>query len=79
VRTGWQDEKGDELNLSWSGPYSWSDFEATNGLPALPAFGGVYLQTVEYRGGYLIYYTGLTGWPVRERFVEHAKCYLAGE
>jgi len=54
---------GDELDLSWSGPYSWLDFEATNGLPALPAFGGVYLQTAEYGGGYLMYCAGVTSRP----------------
>ena len=69
----------DELNLLWSGPYSWPDFEATNGLPGLPVFGGVYLQTAEYEGGYLIYCAGVTGRPFRERFIEHTKCYLAGE
>ena len=30
---------GDDLDPSWSDSYSWADFEATNGLPALPAFG----------------------------------------
>lgn len=72
-------EMGNELNLSCSGPYSWPDFEPTNGLPALPAFGGVYLQTAEYGGGYLIYCAGVTGRPFRERFIEHKRCYMAGE
>src|SRR6516165_2904207 len=71
ARTGWQDETGDELDLSWSGPYSSPDFAATDGSPALPtAFGGVYLQAAECGGGYLIYCAGITGRPFRERFVE---------
>jgi len=50
-----------------------------NGLPALPACGGVYLQTAEYGGGFLIYCAEVTSRPFRERFNEHTKCYLAGE
>jgi len=68
----------DELSLPWSGPYSWPDYEATNGLPVLPTFPGVYLWTAKYESGYLIYCAGITGRPFRKRFEEHTECYLAG-
>src|SRR5205085_2050292 len=68
-----------EMRLSWSGPYSWPGFEETNGLPALPAFPGVYLWTAEYQDGYLIYVAGITGRQFRQRFRQHTPNYLAGE
>src|ERR1700693_5460867 len=68
-----------ELDLSWSGPYSWPEFEENNGLPKLPTLPGVYLWTVEYLGGYLIYAAGITGRSFRKRLREHTPKFLAGE
>jgi hypothetical protein len=68
-----------ELHLLWSGPYSWPDFEAINGLPALPAFPGVYLNGADYKSGYLICSAGITGRPFHKRFREHTKCFLNGD
>lgn len=42
----------------WTGPYSWPGFETHNKLPSLPPACGVYLQTVEHNGGYVIYLAG---------------------
>ncbi len=67
------------LNIVWNGPYSWPGYENENLLSPLPNLAGVYLQTFEYRDGYLIYAAGLTRRPVSQRFREHTKCYMNGE
>lgn len=62
-----------KLTVEWNGPYCWPGFEADTGLPPLPRKkGGVYLQTVEYQGGYLIYLAGHAK-DVRVRFSTHEK------
>src|SRR5271167_2871189 len=66
-----------ETCISWLGPYSWPGFEKTNGLPELPNFAGVYLWTIEYIDGYLIYVAGITG-SLRRRFRQHTDTYFAG-
>ena len=43
------------------------------------AFPGVYLWTVEYLSGYLIYAAGLTRGRFHDRFDEHTGKYLAGQ
>jgi hypothetical protein len=68
-----------EMQVSWIGPYSWPGFQEINGLSELPAFPGVYLWTVAYLSGYLIYAAGLTRRRFRVRFKEHTGKYLAGE
>jgi len=65
------------MHVSWSGPYSWPGFEETSGLPQLPNGPGVYLWTVQYADGYLIYVAGLTV-GFRKRFGQHTEKYLAG-
>ena len=49
-----------EMRASWLGLYSWPSFEKENELPELPALAGVYLFTIEYADGYLIYAAGIT-------------------
>ena len=46
------------IEVVWNGPYSWPGFEDDNKLPAIPEVPGVYLQTFEYQGGYIIYAAG---------------------
>jgi hypothetical protein len=65
--------------ITWTGPYSWPKFEAKNNLPPLPKHPGVYLMTVKYKDGYLIYAAGITRRPIPIRFSEHTKKYLAGD
>lgn len=65
------------MEILWNGPYGWPKFEGD--LPVLPQHSGVYLQTVEYRKGYLIYCAGLTRRPMRKRFAEHTRKYLRGD
>jgi hypothetical protein len=66
-----------EIQLSWHGPYSWPGFEDANGLRMLPTFAGVYLWTIEYGDGHLIYAAGITV-DLRRRFAQHTEKYLAG-
>lgn len=65
------------LEILWTGPYGWPGHE--NRLPSVPEHPGVYLLTVEYKGGYLIYAAGLTRGPIRKRLREHHRKYLRGD
>ena len=64
------------IDCKWGGPFGWPKMEGE--LPRIPAHGGVYLFTVEYQKGYLIYAAGLTSRPMPERFSEHTREYLNG-
>ena len=50
--------KETEIEVTWSGPYSWPGFESKNNLPSIPEVPGVYLWTFDYQDGYLIYARG---------------------
>lgn len=39
---------------------------------------GVYLLTVEYQNGYLIYAAGITTRPIRQRLLAHGRNYMSG-
>ncbi len=67
------------IAINWTGPYSWPKFELENNLPSIPKHPGIYLQTVEYREGYLIHAAGLTRRSVPERFREHTGKYMSGD
>ena len=67
------------IEVRWDGPYSWLAFESENNLRPIPKVPGVYHQTFEYQGGYLIYAAGLTRRPVPIRFREHTRKYMNGE
>ncbi|MBD0328360.1 MAG: hypothetical protein ICV68_18230 [Pyrinomonadaceae bacterium] len=67
------------IEVTWDGPYSWPGFERDNHLPPIPQLPGVYLQTFEYQGGYLIYAAGLTRRPAPKRFRQHTRKYMNGE
>jgi hypothetical protein len=71
--------KAETIEVGWEGPYSWPAFEGENNLHPLPKIPGVYLQTFEYQGGYLIYAAGLTRRPAPERFSQHTRKYMNGE
>jgi len=72
-------QEANTIEAVWNGPYSWPGFEEANKLPAVPNRPGVYLQTFEYNGGYLIYAAGITRRPVPARFSEHTRKYMNGE
>ena len=63
-------------SISWLGPYGWPKLEGD--LPSIPDLPGVYLQTVEYQNGYLIYLAGFTRRPMPKRFREHTRAYMNG-
>jgi hypothetical protein len=67
------------FDLVWSGPYSWPGFETESSLAPLPAQPGVYLMTVDYQDGYLIYAAGLTRRSIRQRLGEHTRKYMSGD
>lgn len=68
-----------KIIATWNGPFSWPGYENINGLPKLPKQSGVYLQTFEYKGGYIIYGAGLTRRNVGVRFKQHDRNYLNAE
>ena len=67
------------LQITWNGPYAWPTFEGQTGLQSIPKLSGLYLQTFEYKSGYIIYAAGLTRRPVPARFKEHTQKYMNGE
>jgi hypothetical protein len=68
-----------EIDVVWSGPYAWPTYESETNLPSIPKQPGVYLQTFEYQGGYLIGGAGITRRPVPDRFREHTLHYMNGD
>jgi len=67
------------FQTTWNGPYAWPAFEDQTGLLPIPKLSGLYLQTFEYKSGYIIYAAGLTRRPVPARFKEHTQKYMNGE
>ena len=65
-----------EIDVEWLGPYGWPKLEGD--LPFVPEEPGVYLLTVEYQNGYLIYAAGITRRPMPKRFREHTREYMNG-
>lgn len=66
----------DTLDIKWTGPFGWPKFE--DKFEALPKISGVYLFTVEYQNGHLIYSAGITRRPMSNRFREHTREYMNG-
>jgi hypothetical protein len=67
------------IESKWTGPYGWPKFENESNLCPIPRQTGVYLQTVEYQSGYLIYAAGLTRRSIPKRFREHTYKYMSGD
>lgn len=67
------------IDVIWTGPYSWPKFESENQLPSIPKHSGVYLWTIEYQNGYLIYAAGITRRSIPSRFREHTQKYMSGD
>ncbi len=65
------------MRIVWAGPYGWPKYEGD--LPVVPDHSGVYLQTVKFRDGYLIYAAGVSARSIRERFAAHTRKYLSGD
>jgi hypothetical protein len=64
------------LPIEWLGPCGWPKMEGE--LDSIPELPGVYLLTVEYQEGYLIYAAGITRRPMPKRFREHTREYMNG-
>ena len=62
--------------IEWHGPFGWPGFEGD--LPSIPERPSVYLETVEYQNGYLIYAAGITRHPMPKRFRKHTSEYKHG-
>lgn len=71
------------LELRWEGPFRWPGLRCHGDLIPLDAVTtgsscGVYLWTIEYCGGFLIYATGITRRPFVNRLGEHTRAYRSG-
>ena len=64
------------LDIVWTGPYGWPGYSLD--LPTVPRHSGVYLQTVEYRSGFLVYAAGFTRKTFSARSTQHTRQYLTG-
>ena len=65
-----------EVHALWQGPFAWPRLSSS--LPEAPRTPGVYLLTVEYAAGFLIYAAGITGRSVYARLMEHGRAYRDG-
>jgi hypothetical protein len=73
----------DMLELRWEGPFGWPGLGPAGRLTSLAdssvgTSSGLYLWTVEYLDGFLIYAAGITRRPLVKRFREHTRAYRAG-
>ena len=67
------------MEILLTGPYSWPEFETQTGLPPVPKHPGIYLWTIDYMAGYLIYAAGITRRTIPKRFYEHTIKYMSGD
>lgn len=65
-----------QMECNWQGPFGWPKYGPD--LDEVPKTPGVYLETVEYESGYLIYGAGITCRSVRQRIQEHTRKYEEG-
>lgn len=78
-----QTEPFETIAVTWKGPFAWPGKAEANGLRGLEnceysSLCGVYLWTVEYKGGHLIYAAGYTERPFLTRFREHTRAHRDG-
>ena len=71
------------LELRWEGPFGWPGLDPVELLTSLAdspvaSSSGVYLWTVEYLDGFLIYAAGITRRPFVRRFREHTRATEPG-
>jgi hypothetical protein len=71
----------EKIQLIWQGPFCWPKFDSASAasfdLVPDDAY-GIYLWTVEYRDGFLIYTAGITRDSFKNRFRNHTWNYLNG-
>ena len=78
-----QTESSETIEVTWRGPFAWPGKAEANGLKDLQnceysSLCGVYLWTVKYKRGYLIYAAGYTKRPFLTRFREHTRAHREG-
>ncbi|MFI3155938.1 MAG: hypothetical protein QX199_07250 [Methylococcaceae bacterium] len=79
----YETENENLIELRWEGPFTWpcsssqGDEKNLNDVMVASKC-GIYLWTVEYSDGYLIYAAGITRRPFAKRFQEHTRAYLNG-
>lgn len=71
------------IELVWQGPFGWPGVRLEADVRDLgdsefADYSGVYLWTVGYDLGFLIYAAGITSRPYRVRFREHTRAYRRG-
>ena len=67
------------IELKWEGPVSFNRVAKGIGIPDAFNGSGIYIWTIQVNGRHVAYYVGETGRPVRDRTIEHYKCYVHGE
>ena len=65
-------------DIQWPGPFSCPGYENKNGLDEVPDIEGVYLFTIKYNDGYLVYGAGITN-STKKRLKTHVRKYKKGE
>lgn len=71
------------IEVQWKGPYRWPGFPSIGDANSFNKIdtslnSGIYLWTVEYLNGFLIYAAGITRRPFIKRFREHTRSYRTG-
>jgi hypothetical protein len=77
------ESESEQLDLQWHGPFLWPGVTAMGGFERLEnswvaGESGIYLWTVPYDRGYLIYAAGQTKRPVMTRLKEHSNAHRNG-
>ena len=67
------------FELNWSGPFPFIRVAEGDGIPEIFNGPGVYIWTLCVNGRHVAYYVGETGRSIRDRTIEHYKCYVHGE
>jgi hypothetical protein len=65
----------EEYQILWRGPYEWPELRVKSRLDTME---GIYMWTVESKGGYVASGCGITRRSIRERVMEHRRAYLQG-
>lgn len=69
----------DIFDVSWEGPIPFTKIVEGEGISQSLKGPGIYIWTVQVNGRHVAYYVGETGRSIRDRTIEHYKCYVHGE
>ena len=67
------------MEIVFTGPYCWPKLDIERILPNVPTHPGIYLMTVDFKDGYLIYAAGITRRTIPKRLYEHTVKYMSGD